>query len=348
MQQLTIAKLALEREIAIRLTRVAGGQARERVDTDGPLSYLRQSHWVDAFRAALMRHYARTTMVVTGRRPSRDTNVDDAAISDAHRERMADRAARHARHLYDGIEAIAASLDRPSMIKSGEGLGSWMLEKYRQIMARVRARMRSVAISETNGPAEEARLEQARKLAGNGRLLKRWRTVMDDRVRRSHQLTEGQERLVSEPFDVDGDAMMFPGDNQFGADLSNIINCRCTCVYFVRADDGTETELAETAQLTPVAPSRGVGRVDHPSLITTTVRLREGMIERVFLADMQEARVSIRGGILRVTRGGRRLAIARWKEPGLIGVGALTNLGVEPEGAGIGIEDLLLRSTTRR
>jgi hypothetical protein len=36
---------------------------------------------------------------------------------------------------------------------------------------------------------------------------------------------------MDEPFVVDGEQLMFPGDTSMGATARNIVNCRCTCIF---------------------------------------------------------------------------------------------------------------------
>lgn len=58
-------------------------------------------------------------------------------------------------------------------------------------------------------------------------MLKTWRAHLDDRTRSSHLHANGQTVPVTEPFLVDGQALMFPGDPT-SASPSNTFNCRCT------------------------------------------------------------------------------------------------------------------------
>jgi hypothetical protein len=47
---------------------------------------------------------------------------------------------------------------------------------------------------------------------------------------------DGQERALEEAFDVDGFALMYPGDSD--GDVSQTANCRCS----VRFSDGSEQD----------------------------------------------------------------------------------------------------------
>lgn len=68
-------------------------------------------------------------------------------------------------------------------------------------------------------------------------LFKRWRinhgTGIDDgRVRPAHLVADGQEVPEGEPFIVDGELLMFPGDPKGSPE--NVINCRCGMEHFYK------------------------------------------------------------------------------------------------------------------
>lgn len=56
------------------------------------------------------------------------------------------------------------------------------------------------------------------------KLMKRWDTMMDDRVRDSHEVLQGVEIPMDEKFYTDGDEARFPGDF-----ASPELNCNCRC-----------------------------------------------------------------------------------------------------------------------
>ncbi len=58
---------------------------------------------------------------------------------------------------------------------------------------------------------------------------KEWLTFLDGRTRNHHKSADGQVRRKEQPFDVDGQELMYPGDPAGRA--SNIINCRCQALY---------------------------------------------------------------------------------------------------------------------
>ena len=55
---------------------------------------------------------------------------------------------------------------------------------------------------------------------------KEWLTARDEKVREAHWAADGQIVRINEPFEVGGEALMWPGD--LNGSPGNIINCRCT------------------------------------------------------------------------------------------------------------------------
>lgn len=63
-------------------------------------------------------------------------------------------------------------------------------------------------------------------------MTKTWISSRDDRTRESHEELDGVTIPVDEPFEIDGDEGMFPGDF---SRAENVINCRCAVQYNVVA-----------------------------------------------------------------------------------------------------------------
>jgi uncharacterized protein with gpF-like domain len=59
---------------------------------------------------------------------------------------------------------------------------------------------------------------------------KEWLSAIDERTRDAHVAANGQVVPVEEPFIVDGEELMCPGDSGAGVSAGNVINCRCTMV----------------------------------------------------------------------------------------------------------------------
>lgn len=85
------------------------------------------------------------------------------------------------------------------------------------------------ACTETNAISNYKLEQDAIK---QGKMRKRWKTMLDNRVRTTHIMVDGQEVPIGQPFTVGGSEMMFPLDQSLGAPAKEVINCRCVCEYF--------------------------------------------------------------------------------------------------------------------
>ena len=64
-----------------------------------------------------------------------------------------------------------------------------------------------------------------------GYTKKRWLTELDDKVRLTHTLVEGETVDIDGFFLVGDSKMRFPMDTMYDPDPNEIVNCRCACVY---------------------------------------------------------------------------------------------------------------------
>jgi hypothetical protein len=81
------------------------------------------------------------------------------------------------------------------------------------------------------------------------KIKRRWICTKDSRTRTAHQGVKDVEG-TKEPFDVDGEKMMFPGDTSLGASGWNIYNCRCSMRTVEK--DGIEAEPRQMRVRDPV------------------------------------------------------------------------------------------------
>lgn len=97
--------------------------------------------------------------------------------------------------------------------------------------------------------AQNAGRESAyKRAAGMGIKIKRiWRATLDGRTRHEHRLLDGQVRAIDEPFEVDGEEIMFPGDPSAPGHL--IWNCRCRTRADVDGWDKKSSELRESREI---------------------------------------------------------------------------------------------------
>ena len=70
-----------------------------------------------------------------------------------------------------------------------------------------------------------------RSAKAKGYTKKRWLTELDDRVRLTHTLVESKTVDIDGLFLVGDSLMRFPRDNEYDPDPSEVVNCRCACVY---------------------------------------------------------------------------------------------------------------------
>lgn len=89
---------------------------------------------------------------------------------------------------------------------------------------------RAVLISENEANSFENYIEYRDAKAG-GKTKKTWITELDDKVRLTHELAEGQTVDIDGLFLVGGSEMRFPMDTQYDPDPSEIVNCRCSVEY---------------------------------------------------------------------------------------------------------------------
>lgn len=86
-------------------------------------------------------------------------------------------------------------------------------------------RAQVIAQTETNRHFNGSMLAHGllREKAGEAGLSKRWDTVMDGKERKAHELANDDVQPLGQPFIVDGEALLFPGDPT--GSPSNVINC---------------------------------------------------------------------------------------------------------------------------
>lgn len=106
---------------------------------------------------------------------------------------------------------------------------------------RIPGKSNIIAMTETQGMAEDTKLTEAETLLLAGVVIsgvavaiamkKVWDAILDDRTREHHAMANGQVRGMGVPFIVGGEMLKVPGDTSLGASAGNIINCRCSARY---------------------------------------------------------------------------------------------------------------------
>ena len=64
-----------------------------------------------------------------------------------------------------------------------------------------------------------------------GKTRKTWITEGDDKVRKTHDAVQGVDLPINEMFLVGNSYLMMPGDTLNGAELNEVLNCRCHLVF---------------------------------------------------------------------------------------------------------------------
>ena len=93
-----------------------------------------------------------------------------------------------------------------------------------------RRRAETIARTESHSASQDAAFEMAQEAEID--LVKIWTSVEDARTRESHTEADGQVREMHEEFEVGDELLMYPGDPT--GDASEVINCRCVCIYVPR------------------------------------------------------------------------------------------------------------------
>ena len=66
-----------------------------------------------------------------------------------------------------------------------------------------------------------------------GKTMKRWIAILDKRTRGTHREVNGTAIPIMEPFVVGDSLLLFPRDSEtFGASAEEIVNCRCSVIYY--------------------------------------------------------------------------------------------------------------------
>jgi SPP1 gp7 family putative phage head morphogenesis protein len=118
-----------------------------------------------------------------------------------------------------------------NVIQTGieEGLSERNLSKLIRERAPIIAssRAQTIARTETHAAANFAIQESAKSAEIEAR--REWVSAENERTRESHSQANGQIVGMNEPFNVDGEDLMYPGDPSGSPE--NVINCRCAVVF---------------------------------------------------------------------------------------------------------------------
>ena len=115
----------------------------------------------------------------------------------------------------------------------------------------------------------KGRFDSYQKAESDGLILEKfWLAFYDKRARTWHKeagkdYSEDKSIPVSEPFIVDGEKMMFPGDNEHGAHGHNLYNCRCAMGTVVVGFKNAQGQKAMAQQAEPPATTEDAIKTAH-------------------------------------------------------------------------------------
>lgn len=90
-------------------------------------------------------------------------------------------------------------------------------------------RARFIAENEVNTAINHARYMEA---VNGGKTMKRWESIIDEATRKDHREINGKYIPIGQAFHVGDSWLLFPKDTSLGASVNQIVNCRCTVIYF--------------------------------------------------------------------------------------------------------------------
>jgi len=115
-------------------------------------------------------------------------------------------------------------------IKEGKSLGKTAESLKTEFKDMTDSQLTRISRTETQSLYNQSKFEtmmQSEAVTG-----KRWKSSGRSNSRKAHKKANGQTVAVDEPFIVDGEKLMYPGDPDGSVD--NIVNCACTMLPDIR------------------------------------------------------------------------------------------------------------------
>lgn len=314
------AKLALEAELVVPLRRLIVGYDRAWRARNGQFQPFERMVWLGRFDTLLRRHYGRTVQAFRGQTPTGRPDLDAVAVSPEHAERLRDMARTNSERILAGIDRDlmrekmvgnrAVVIAGGTYLKAGNTSGieskaakpRFSVSYQGTATARAAARAAAIANVNTQTIAEDTRFTVVDNDKAAGVVTKIWQSLLDGRERPAHHAAHDQKVAVDGRFVVGGEELRFPGDTKFGASLGNVINCRCSAVYFLERPDGSVDRIDQTVAVPARRQKRPGERpgVSGPVNTTTAVTLNGRTRATVALSD---------GSLAQLTQEGDRLFI---------------------------------------
>lgn len=208
------------------------------------------SEYLPVWQVSLNNHYKRVQKKFTGIVQSskkQDEEFDEELLSLAllmWRDQQSKKQSQYIVNTTRDNMLEAIRIAREEAMNEGKVLDDKELALVATAILRKKfsSRVDHIAMTETQASSESTKFAEAEVISGlrpriisnrfqRSNTRKRWLTVGDRRVRPIHKLANGQIRRIHDPYVVNNQFLMYPGDTSLGATVDNVANCRCISVY---------------------------------------------------------------------------------------------------------------------
>jgi hypothetical protein len=160
----------------------------------------------------------------------------DPIVNPLHVQKIYERIERQLAEKIKGIDSATAAQIRSvltSHYTNGDLDVENIIRSLRDSYAFSRARGERIARTEIVYMGNASTHYSIEMNARTEVITKSWSAVGDERTRPTHSTASGTQRDLpfSQPFEVGGSRLMFPGDSSLGAPGRETIQCRCTVLY---------------------------------------------------------------------------------------------------------------------
>ena len=135
---------------------------------------------------------------------------------------------------FDGIVSRAIAAGKAVAAKDVDKIAGRYSERLLKTHTEMLAR--TLAHESLNAGRDRAWEQLVEQGIARERVEKEWRDRNDEKVRNSHRYMRGRRVGLGQPFQTNSGALLrFPGDSSLGAGWDELSNCRCICIYHLKA-----------------------------------------------------------------------------------------------------------------
>lgn len=135
---------------------------------------------------------------------------------------------------FDGIVNRAIAAGKAVAAKDVDKIAGRYSERLLKTHTEMLAR--TLAHESLNAGRDRAWEQLVEQGIARERVEKEWRDRNDEKVRNSHRYMRGRRVGLGQPFQTNSGALLrFPGDSSLGAGWDELSNCRCICIYHLKA-----------------------------------------------------------------------------------------------------------------